>query len=147
MVDCSYRAGGRACALAPSPSPRPPSAPTLRERKGEGNWQRGDAVPASVDDTAFTNQITPLPQCGRGAGGEGGPQRGSGASLPLLLDNSPTLWYCSTTLHLREGDISRTIELRHGQSCPAMHSGTDRRWINRLFGVPTVQVNAPAVGT
>jgi hypothetical protein len=211
VVDCSYRAGGRACALAPSPSPRPPSAPTLRERKGEGGphlppdplplprrgrgrgraaltfpptpfrshavGEEGGGCPslspqplplpdeerkggdepssgasASFNDAAFTTQLTPLPQRGRGAGGEGSAGEGPGVraardrDLPLL-DNSPTLWYCSTTLHLREGDISRTIELRDRQSCPAMHSGTDRRLINRLFGIPTVQSNAPAVGT
>ncbi len=74
----------------------PPAAPTLRERKGEivlltfllllprcgrgrGDEQsKGD--PAPVNDTAFTNQITPLPHCGRGAGGEGGPSRNGCAS-------------------------------------------------------------------
>ncbi len=60
--------GGR-----PSPSPRPPSSPTLRERKGEDARSRGDPAPASFNDTEATTQITPLPQCGSGAGGEGGP--------------------------------------------------------------------------
>ncbi len=75
----------------PSPSPQPPSSPALRERKGgimsphlspsslpllhrEQKWgerSRGDPAPASVNDTETTT--TPLPQCGRGAGGEGGP--------------------------------------------------------------------------
>ena len=132
----------------------PPTPFRSHQASGRGRHERsnGDPAPAAVNDTAFTTQLTPLPQRGRGAGGEGSTGEGPGVraardrDLPLL-DNSPTLWYCSTTLHLREGDISRTIELRDRQSCPAMHSGTDRRLINRLFGIPTVQSNAPAVGT
>jgi len=42
----------------------------VRERKGDER-SRGD--PADGNDTAFTHQITPLPPCGRGAGGEGCP--------------------------------------------------------------------------
>ena len=48
---------------SPSPSPNP-LLPTLWERKGGDERSRGD----------LTNQITPLPQCGRGAGGEGYPR-------------------------------------------------------------------------
>ena len=70
MADCSYRAGGRACSLAPSPSPRPPSVP-IRGEQGGDEPSSGDS--ASFNDTAFTNPITPLPQRGSGAGGEGGP--------------------------------------------------------------------------
>ena len=40
---------------------------------GEGEHSSGDSVPASVNGTDSTNQ--PLPQRGRGAGGEGCPQR------------------------------------------------------------------------
>ena len=56
----------------------PPSSPCVGE---EGGDQRssGNPVPASFNDAASTHLITPLPQRGRGAGGEGRPQRGRGA--------------------------------------------------------------------
>jgi hypothetical protein len=43
------------------------------ERKRGGSRRCGDPAPASVNDTEATNQFTPLPQRGSGAGGEGGP--------------------------------------------------------------------------
>jgi len=43
-------------------------------------------VPASVNDTASTTQITPLPQRGSGAGDEGLPQR---LTFPLAPFRSP----------------------------------------------------------
>ena len=48
----------------PSPSPRPPSSPT---RGGEGGMNGTGAI--------LRLSITPLPQRGRGAGGEGSPHR------------------------------------------------------------------------
>jgi hypothetical protein len=59
--------------LSPSPLPL-----LHEERERGGERSSGDPAPASVNDTESTNQHTPLPQRGRGVGGEGGPQRGSG---------------------------------------------------------------------
>ena len=63
-----YPQRGRGARGEGSPSPSPSSS-TRWERRGEER-SRGD--PAAV-------QITPLPQRGRGAGGEDYPQRGRGA--------------------------------------------------------------------
>ena len=63
-----FHAAGEGLGVRAAPH-LPPSAPTRRERRGDAR-SRGD--PAAV-------QITPLPQRGRGAGGEGYPQRGRGA--------------------------------------------------------------------
>ena len=71
---CGRGRGG----LCPTPSPGPFPFPP-RERKRGGERSRSDPAPASFNDTESTNQFTPLPQCGRGAGGEGRPQRRSGA--------------------------------------------------------------------
>jgi len=57
---------------APHLPSSPPVAPTLREGKGDER-SRGDSGPASVNDATSTTQTTPLPHCGRGTGGEGGP--------------------------------------------------------------------------
>ena len=57
---------------------RPLSVPTKRAEEQGCERSCGDPAPASCNDTESTNQFTPLPQCGRGAGGEGSPQRGSG---------------------------------------------------------------------
>ena len=58
--------GGGCPSLSPQPLPLPDE-----ERKGGDEPSSGDS--ASFNDTAFTNPITPLPQRGSGAGGEGGP--------------------------------------------------------------------------
>ena len=72
---CGRGAGGEGLPhLPPSPLPLLPG-----ERKGRGERSSGDPVPSSFYDTESTNQLTPLPRCGRGAGGEGSPQRGRGA--------------------------------------------------------------------
>jgi len=62
----------------------PPSRFLSHQGRGKGGGERrcGGSVPASVNDTASTTQITPLPQRGRGAGGEGGPHLPPGP-LPL----------------------------------------------------------------
>ena len=62
--------------LSPSPLPL-----LHGERERGGERSSGDPAPASVNDTESTNQHTPLPQRGRGVGGEGGPQRGSGVGV------------------------------------------------------------------
>ncbi len=67
-------AAGEEGGMMPRPSLWPSSDPARRE-KGGGEWSSGDAAPVSVNDTETTNQITPLPRCGRGAGGEGGTER------------------------------------------------------------------------
>ena len=59
--------------LSPSPLPL-----LHEERERGGERSSGDPAPASVNDTESTNQHTPLPQRGRGVGGEGGPRCGSG---------------------------------------------------------------------
>jgi hypothetical protein len=66
--------------LSPSPLPL-----LHEERERGGERSSGDPAPASVNDTESTNQHTPLPQRGRGVGGEGGPQRGSGARVCYAL--------------------------------------------------------------
>jgi len=58
--------GGGCPSLSPQPLPLPDE-----ERKGGDEPSSGDS--ASFNDAAFTNPITPLPQRGRGARGEGGP--------------------------------------------------------------------------
>ncbi len=57
----------------PSPSPF-----RSHQAEEEGGDEQSKGDPAPVTDTAFTNQITPLPQCGRGAGGEGDGRAGTG---------------------------------------------------------------------
>ncbi len=62
--------------LAPSPS-LPTPLPLPRCGRGRGDYaphlpRSGDPAPVSVNDTEAANQHTPLPQRGRGAGGEGG---------------------------------------------------------------------------
>jgi len=75
--------------------PHLPSSPpscSIRVAEGGGERSRGDPAPVSVADAAFTNQITPLPQRGRGAGGEGLPQRGretGGEGSPLTFPPAP----------------------------------------------------------
>jgi len=64
---------------APSPTPRPPSVPIRGEQGGD---EPSSGASASFNDAASTNQISPLPQRGRGAGGEGRPHL-SPDSLPL----------------------------------------------------------------
>jgi hypothetical protein len=52
----------------------PPSAhaaSTKGVEEGRGKHSRGDPAPASVNVVKSTNQLPPLPQRGRGAGGEG----------------------------------------------------------------------------
>ena len=56
--------------------PHLPPAPLLSHAVGEEGGDersRGDSALASVTDAKSTTQITPLPRCGRGAGGEGCP--------------------------------------------------------------------------
>jgi hypothetical protein len=94
-ISCNgYSAGAAEYAWWPSPPPLPPSSPTLWARRGEDDAphlpssppaaptlregkgderSRGDSGPASVNDATSTTQTTPLPRCGRGTGGEGGP--------------------------------------------------------------------------
>ncbi len=48
--------------------PWPPAAPPREAEEGGGSRRSGDSAPASVNDTEATT--TPLPQRGRGAGGE-----------------------------------------------------------------------------
>jgi len=54
-------------------APSPPPCPLLSHAAGEEGGERSRGNPAAGNDTAFTHQITPLPPCGRGAGGEGCP--------------------------------------------------------------------------
>ena len=51
----------------------PPTPFRSHQASGRGRHERsnGDPTPAAVNDTPFTTQLTPLPQRGRGAGGEG----------------------------------------------------------------------------
>jgi len=56
--------------------PHLPPAPLLSHAVGEEGGDersRGDSALASVTDAKSTTQITPLPQRGSGAGGEGRP--------------------------------------------------------------------------
>ena len=89
--------------VAPSPSSWPTSAPTRGKEgvraaltfpptpfrshtgrgRGEDEQSSSDPAPASFNDAAFIHQITPLPQRGRGAGGEGSPHLPPNP-LPLL---------------------------------------------------------------
>ncbi len=69
----SHAAGEEGGDDAPTPSPFRPCRSHQGRGKGAGERSRGGSVPASVNDTASTTQITPLPQRGRGVGGEGGP--------------------------------------------------------------------------
>ncbi len=107
-ISCNgYSVGAAEYAWRPSPPPYPPPlprcgrgggrmmpltfllAPLPRPRCGNGRGDersRGDSGPASVNDAASTTQTSPLPRCGRGAGGEGGPH------LPPYPPSSPTLW-------------------------------------------------------
>jgi len=66
------RGGGRLCCS--------PSSCCSHAAGEEGGDEQSKGDPAPVNDTAFTNQITPLPHCGRGAGGESGPSRNGCAS-------------------------------------------------------------------
>jgi len=75
-VRAARSAGAESGVRAARTFPRPLSVPTKRAEEQGGERSRSDPVPASVNDTETTT--TPLPQCGRGAGGEGRPQRGSG---------------------------------------------------------------------
>jgi hypothetical protein len=80
----SRRAGegpGVRPALTFPPSPLP--LPRCGSGRGRDERSRGD--PAAGNDTAFAHQITPLPQGGKGAGGEGGPH------LPPWPPSAPTL--------------------------------------------------------
>jgi hypothetical protein len=70
---------GRGPHLPPSPLPLP------RCGSGRGRDERSRGDPAAGNDTAFAHQIPPLPQGGRGAGGEAGPH------LPPQPPSSPTL--------------------------------------------------------
>jgi len=102
--------------MGPHLPPCPPSSPTLRERKGGGTpapspqppflshqgsgrggdeRRSGDPAPTSGNDAEATNQLTPLPQRGRGAGGEGGPHlshaagEGQGVRAALTFPPAP----------------------------------------------------------
>jgi hypothetical protein len=55
--------------VPPHLPPSTPAAPTKGAEEGRGKRSRGD--PALVSVNAATDRITPLPQRGRGAGGEG----------------------------------------------------------------------------
>ena len=57
------------------------AAPSAGEEGGDER-SRGNPVPASLNDAASIHHITPLPQRGRGAGGEGRPHLPT-SSLPL----------------------------------------------------------------
>jgi hypothetical protein len=57
--------------VPPHLPPSAPAAPTKGAEEGRGKRSRGDPAPASVN--AATDQLPPLPQRGRGAGGEGSP--------------------------------------------------------------------------
>ena len=94
--------------VAPSPSSWPTSAPTRGKEgvraaltfpptpfrshtgrgRGEDEQSSSDPAPASFNDAAFIHQITPLPQRGRGAGGEGSPHLPP-QPLPLLHGERP----------------------------------------------------------
>jgi|GEM_PF-1712358 len=81
--------------LPPSPLPLP------RCGSGRGD-ERSNSALASVNNAESTTQITPLPQRGRGAGGEGSPSlprplasRGGGWNRHLLL--------CLQTIGERQG--------------------------------------------
>jgi hypothetical protein len=82
----SHAAGEEGGDDAPTPSPFRPCRSHRGRGKGGGERRCGGSVPASVNDTASTTQITPLPQRGRGAGGEGLPQR---LTFPLAPFRSP----------------------------------------------------------
>ena len=62
--------------------PTPCRSSTGRGRGGD-EQSSSDPAPASFNDAAFIHQITPLPQRGRGAGGEGSPHLPP-QPLPLL---------------------------------------------------------------
>jgi len=66
----------------PSPSSQLPAALTRSAEKGSDYRSRDNPVPASFNDAASIHHITPLPQRGRGAGGEGRPHLPT-SSLPL----------------------------------------------------------------
>jgi hypothetical protein len=57
--------------VPPHLPPSAPAAPTNGAEEGRGKRSRGDPALVSVNDTESTNQLPPLPQRGRGAGGEG----------------------------------------------------------------------------
>ena len=57
--------------VPPHLPPSAPAAPTKGAEEGRGKRSRGDPALVSVNDTESTNQLPPLPQRGRGAGGEG----------------------------------------------------------------------------
>ena len=183
----SYIVGAAEHAWRLSPSPQPPSSPTLRERKGEimpcprtfpqplsvptkkaeeqgCERSRGDPAPASCNDTESTNQFTPLPQRGRGAGGEGRPQRGRGAGgegHPLGRGNvrrmteqnvgpptqcllgHGTFPSSSRPLHIGHVPICTPIHRDHGNGLKTVHAdrsvpprGRDR-WVPPSSTVPT----------
>jgi hypothetical protein len=73
-----FQVGAAENAWRPSPPPCPLLSHSVGEEGGDER-SRGDSGLASVNDAVSTTQITPLPQRGSGAGGEGRPQCGSGA--------------------------------------------------------------------
>ena len=77
-VRAARSAGAGSGVRAARTFPRPLSVPTKRAEEQGGERSRSDPAPASFNDTESTNQFTPLPQCGSGAGSEGSPQRRSG---------------------------------------------------------------------
>ena len=77
-VRAARSAGAGSGVRAARTFPRPLSVPTKKAEEQGCERSRGDPASASCNDTESTNQFTPLPQCGRGAGGEGRPQRRSG---------------------------------------------------------------------
>jgi len=62
---CGRGRGG----IMPHTFPWPPAAPPREAEEGGGSRRSGDSALASVNDTESTNQITPLPQRGRGGRG------------------------------------------------------------------------------
>jgi len=69
----SHAAGEEGGDYAPTLFPPASSVPTKGAKEEGGERSGSNPAPASFNDAESTNQITPLPQRGRGAGGEGCP--------------------------------------------------------------------------
>jgi len=82
LPHCGRGAGGEAARTFPL-APSPPAGGAE-----EGGWERssGNSAPVSYNDAAAT--ITPLPQRGRGAGGEGRRSAGEGPGVRAAAAHS-----------------------------------------------------------
>jgi len=115
--------------------PPAPSAPRRGEQGGDGP-SSGDS--ASFNDAAFTNPITPLPQRGRGARGEGGPHLPPGP-LPFPDEESKgEMGLAVAILRLSTIPRSRTqspLSRSAGRPAPRCQSH-DKKFTTQLTSLP-----------